>query len=54
MFVSTVVALFSEDSQCLACTALGEQTALAMPDLSLLAPTSKWGIDLSETTPSGR
>ena len=39
--------------QCLACTALGEQTALAFPDLSLAIPTSKWGINLHHLTPGG-
>jgi hypothetical protein len=36
----------SSTIQCLACTALGEQTALAITDQSLVVPTSKWGIDL--------
>ena len=39
--------------QCLGCTALGEQTALALPDLSLAIPTSKWGIDLSRLSTAG-
>jgi hypothetical protein len=39
--------------QCLACTALGEQTALALPDHSLEVPTSKWGINLHHLTPDG-
>jgi hypothetical protein len=36
--------------QCLACTALGEQTALALPDLSLSVPTDKFGINLHRLT----
>ena len=39
--------------QCLACTALGEKTALALPDMSLAVPTSKWGIDLHNLTSAG-
>jgi hypothetical protein len=39
--------------QCLACTALGENTALAYPALSIAVPTSKWGIDLHRLTPVG-
>ncbi len=39
--------------QCLGCTALGEQTALALPDLSLAVPASKWGIDLSQLSAAG-
>jgi hypothetical protein len=38
--------------QCFACTALGEQTALAITDQSVIVPTSKWGIDLHEMTPA--
>jgi hypothetical protein len=36
--------------QCLACTALGERTALALPDMSFAVPASKWGINLHELT----
>ena len=40
--------------QCLACTALGVETALSMPAVDRDVPTSKWGIDLHRLTASGR
>jgi hypothetical protein len=40
--------------QCLACTALGEKTVLALPDLSVAVPTgNKWGIDLAQLSTAG-
>jgi hypothetical protein len=43
----------SKALQCLGCTALGVKTALALPDLSLAVPTSKWGIDLHRLDATG-
>lgn len=39
--------------QCLSCTMLGEQTALALKDLLQGVPTSKWGIILGLMTSTG-
>lgn len=39
--------------ECLGCTALGEQTALALPGAAQTVPTSKWGINLHRLTPAG-
>jgi hypothetical protein len=39
--------------QCLACTALGEQTALALPGREQAVPSDKWGINLHRLTPAG-
>lgn len=39
--------------QCLSCTILGQNTALALPDVSRRVPTSKWGIVLNMVTPAG-
>ena len=39
--------------QCLGCTALGVQTALAVPGISQEVPTDKFGINLHRLTPAG-